>query len=67
MPVAWGERYVLAYFFAEESCARGLRFAHALAVGAAAAVALGALAWVACASDFEPGRAGSGAKHAKAD
>ena len=67
VPVAWGERYVLAYFFEEESCARGLRFAHALAVGAAAAVALGALAWVACASDFEPGRAGSGAKHAKAD
>ena len=66
-PVAWGERYVLAYFLEEESCERGLRFAQALAVGAAGALALGALAWGGCASDFEPAPAGSGAKKAKAD
>ena len=39
----------------------GLHFAHVLAVGTAAAAALGALTWVAT----EPGRAESRAKHAK--
>ena len=43
----------------------GLHFAHVLAVGTAAAAALGALTWVALSQNFEPGRAESGAKHAK--
>ena len=43
----------------------GLHFAHVLAVGTAAAAALDALTWVALSQNFEPGRAESGAKHAK--